>query len=375
MRISILCSKLCHILVPVTICSLYTCLIIRILEANTTNVTSIMERTWNRLGVHTGKESFELSNFIVVIVFLALVAFMTVLMLLIFYLELHSCLGYYFYLPSIVIMALITPAYARQVFVSFNLTVDLITIVIVTWNFAAFGIMSIFGLYATTPFVAQQFYLIHNSSVLSVLMINVLPGWAPWLLLGVLVLWDLFAVLAPIGPLNLIIDMAERNGVVEMPGLIYSTDPPKRPDEEEKRNDQVSTKQTKQSREEGPQESDNKDLARSSHEASASDPGDSRMSISLEEKGVNIGLGDFIFYGLLVGSAAKGRDMADFHAVLATLLAILVGLIITLFLLALSQRALPALPISIGLGLVVHALTWPYATPFANQLASASIFV
>lgn len=61
---------------------------------------------------------------------------------------------------------------------------------------------------------------------------------------------------------------------------------------------------------------------------------------------VKIGLGDFAFYGIIVGLAAS----TDWVATVVCSLSVLVGLIATIFLLEIHGKALPALPISIALG-------------------------
>ncbi|KAI8475571.1 MAG: Presenilin-domain-containing protein [Monoraphidium minutum] len=94
-----------------------------------------------------------------------------------------------------------------------------------------------------------------------------------------------------------------------------------------------------------------------------------------EEEGVELpdaiklGLGDFIFYSMLVGRAS----MYDMMTVYASFLAIIAGLGITLLLLALARKALPALPVSIALGAVFYFATRfvlePFAVPLVMNLA------
>lgn len=68
---------------------------------------------------------------------------------------------------------------------------------------------------------------------------------------------------------------------------------------------------------------------------------------------IKLGLGDFIFYSLLVGRAA----MYDYFTVFSCYLAIIAGLGCTLLWLAMARKALPALPVSIALGVSLYFIS------------------
>ena len=85
---------------------------------------------------------------------------------------------------------------------------------------------------------------------------------------------------------------------------------------------------------------------------------------------LKLGLGDFVFYSVLVGRAA----MYDLMTVYACYLAIVAGLGATLVLLAVWQRALPALPISISLGVLFYFLARLFMDPFVLDMSTNLIF-
>lgn len=85
---------------------------------------------------------------------------------------------------------------------------------------------------------------------------------------------------------------------------------------------------------------------------------------------IKLGLGDFVFYSVLVGRAA----MYDLMTVYACYLAIVAGLGATLILLAVWQRALPALPISISLGVVFFFLARLVMDPFVLDMSTNLVF-
>lgn len=385
---SLLFFRIYQILAPVTLCCIYVILWIRILAQNSTLNQNVFSKTWLEFGLpEESSASSSLINTIAtslltVAVFLGLIGLITLAILFVFWMGWHSYLIYYFYLPSIIVMLIITPAFFRDAILSLNcFSLDLITLVIILWNFFALGMISIFECYAPGPLILQQTYLIHNASMLSILITMVLPGWAPWILLFFLVLWDLFAVMAPFGPLNMIIKMAERQGIIDMPGLIYVTDDDKQLSQSatrtqrqpttannEQPNDTNPTTNPMDQQQQSPNAEQNPNERRESFD-------DNEESVGSMERGLNMGLGDFVFYGLLIAITCTDSKRSDFYMTLAVIDAVLVGVIVTLVFVSFTRKALPALPISISLGLLVASLSSHFVSPLLNKLASHQIFI
>jgi hypothetical protein len=205
-----------------------------------------------------------------------------------------------------------------------NIPVDNISVGFLIWNLVVVGNMAIFW---RAPQIITQCFLMMISVLISTVFLA-MPDWSVWTLLALLVAYDACVVLCPLGFLNILIKESEQRGDA-IPALVYSS--------------AVFFLGVDDSDNAEPEmhldglESDNES---NSEERSA------EATEEEDDKGVRLGLGDFCFYGILVTRAARlGWDLA-----IICILAINLGLTLTLIFLAIFKRPLPALPLSLVLG-------------------------
>lgn len=262
------------------------------------------------------------------------------------------------------------------------------------------------------PILLNQMYMVALGIIVAAWFTK-LPEWTTWVVLVALALYDLVAVLAPGGPLKMLVELASSRDE-ELPALVYEARPnvssrsgSRGPSlglllagfsdgdpielrvmsssENVVQNGRVVSEMRSESEEiddvreveiegemlplMGSSSSSNNERERpvvneEIRENNESDRGRVlEREIEEEEergRGIKLGLGDFVFYSVLVGRAA----MYDLMTVYACYLAIISGLGCTLILLAVCRHALPALPISIALGVIFYFLTRLLMEPF-----------
>ncbi|KAL7331085.1 hypothetical protein PS15p_203330 [Mucor circinelloides] len=301
----------------------------------------------------------------------------------------------------------------------FSIALDYITLVFALWNFAVVGLVSIFW---KGPLWLQQSYLTIMSSLMAFSLTG-LEQWTTWILLGLLAIWDLIAVLCPFGPLRLLIE-SSRNQQREVPALLYSVNAVwfmmASNDHFRLSNSMLGTATS--TAHETVSSPNNNDMRlsvqlhspssfiqqnfRKSHDGFMRLPDDSHLTLDsssnpfatqttlhapdgtdrpstprqeettrkaaelendeedAERSGLKLGLGDFVFYSVLIARAA----MYDWITTVCCTIAVLTGLTATIFLLAIYKKALPALPISIAFGMLFYFVAKTVLVPYVGAL-------
>lgn len=357
------------------------------------------------------------------LVFVAVVTVATFVLVALFYFRCTKFLKYYMGFSAFLVLGFMGGEVALLIVKELSFPIDCVTFAVIWFNFAIVGVMVTF-MEKMAIFVKQGYLVVIG--MLVAYWFTLLPEWTTWTLLVAMSLYDLAAVLLPGGPLRLLVELAISRDE-DIPALVYEARPvvnydsvpangllPRRVWRNRR---QVDSDTPNDLDYHGPRENWNADAVspinlvgeslgnliseeRNQNESSLAVGAErqvvtenSELSVPLIQHRINVrmdlqegptedhaleriglgssgaiklGLGDFIFYSVLVGRAA----MYDFMTVYACYLAIIAGLGITLLLLAVYQKALPALPVSVLLGVFFYVLTRLLLETFIVQCSS-----
>ncbi|KAG8379301.1 hypothetical protein BUALT_Bualt07G0074200 [Buddleja alternifolia] len=394
-------EEIVRIITPVSICMLLVVILVSILRGDSSSEGSSITTMATMAYTESSSDSMwdKLKGALLnSLVFVAVVTVVTFLLVLLFYLRCINFLKYYMGFSTFLVLGFMGGEISLLLIQVFSVPVDCITFAIVLFNFTVVGVLAVF-LSKMAIFITQSYLVVIG--MLVAYWFTLLPEWTTWVLLVAMALYDLAAVLLPGGPLRLLVELAMSRDE-DIPALVYEARPiisndaapgggviqrrvwrEGRGDLDENRGLRSNTRsdiasdstpgtdlsvgigesrRTIVDAEEGRVFRTDSELAapliqhRINVRMNSSEDGDNLAleGIGLASSGaIKLGLGDFIFYSVLVGRAA----MYDFMTVYACYLAIIAGLGITLVLLAVYRKALPALPVSIMLGVLFYLLT------------------
>jgi len=409
-------EEIVRIIAPVSICMFLVVILVSILNTDSSIFDASMIMVTMASTETTSDSTWDkfLGALLNSLAFVVLVTFATFILVLLFYFRCTRFLKLYMAFSTFIVLGFLGGEVSLFLIQQFNTPVDCITFFLLLCNFAVVGVLTVF-MSKMAIFVTQGYLVVIG--ILIAYSFTMLPEWTTWALLVAMALYDVAAVLLPIGPLRLLVELAISRDE-EIPALVYEARPVNHGNVSHRdlvhrrrlwreRTVENSNLQTDPNSALGhgpsvefPSDSDaspsnNANMVRENASRNANlransseeEPvrvheTDSDLTAPLIDRGMNVqhgrgedgvpsenlmlegiglgssgsiklGLGDFIFYSVLVGRAA----MYDFMTVYACYLAIIAGLGVTLILLAFYQKALPALPVSIALGVLFYFLT------------------
>lgn len=408
--------------IPVSLCML-------VVVATVSSVTFYTEKGMYLLYTPFHEESSNVSDKVHdaalnALILLGVVVGLTVILIILYKQRCYKIIHGWLLLSSLLLLFIFTITYIMELLRGYNIGMDWITVSICVWNFGVVGMVCI---HWHGPLRLQQAYLIFIASLMSLMFIKYLPEYTLWMVLAVISVWDLVAVLCPKGPLRILVETAQERNEPIFPALIYSSNimysTLGMADSEDDRNSRArarqppheehnATNRAEAEREQGEviPPRNRRNNAENGHINRDADAGftnewaqqlDDRAVRRREqvthhqqqhptnieqiqahprdltpdeddERGVKLGLGDFIFYSVLVG---KASSYGDWNTTIACFIAILIGLCLTLIMLAIFKKALPALPISITFGLIFYFSTSLLVVPFTERLASEQVYI
>ena len=286
--------------------------------------------------------------------------FYTCLMLLIIKLNWMKLIKFILYFTLAFLFLFVSVLFWVTMLTAIDLTVDCISFFLLIVNNA---VLAFFCIMWKGPRRLVQAYHIHLSILIAWFLNNQTTMWFGWLILVILSIWDLFAVLPKYGPLNLIIKILDKRGQNIPNALIYST------------YFEWSHLNASIQKFNKPFENFVKNLNQNNNNLVENNLIESQtfdININQLENDPKLGIGDFVFYSLLI---AKASTQLNVITLISCFLGIIIGLLITMLVVAYLKRPMPALPLSIFIAIILFFTAEIIVAPFCDRLSLSQIFI
>ncbi|KAL3986430.1 Presenilin family protein [Acanthocheilonema viteae] len=387
-----------RLLVPVTLNILLTLIIwIGVYETKTDSNSVFYYMLDPRHNRTTGSEIVDgMVNGIGCVLMLAVISFALLAMALYDYKRLVQM---WLYMSCVLIIFGVFASFLVDLFKAFGFQTA--PPILTTFTVISYGTVGILVFFTKkTPLYMHQFYVICNCSLVSVFYLRMFPTHTAWFVLVCIIIWDAFAVLAPVGPLRRINEKAHEYSDQVLRFLMFTAEDRNNEPHEgttvnkcivESKQQKPKASREKSSITKLDPEAEEECIQRrkapcSKNDVEAEIVGKISANFGTDEKqkndetnftvydalndgsSVRLGMGDFVFYSLLVGKAAATRSGM---CVAGSVIGILVGLVITLTILSSDDETTPALPVSISIALILHFGIQLFVEPFYHQIIIA----
>lgn len=375
-------SQILSVTKPVIVCLLLVILIVRTISEGETSSQRFAALAYDEDNHKDDSAGMRLGGALInALIFVGIITLTTTVFVLLYKYNCMKVIYGWLFTSTTMMLGFIGAFIFLRLLQVYNLPLDSISFLVIVLNFAVVGLLSIFY---RTPLVLQQCYLIVASSFLGTMFFTMLPPVTTWVLLAAVAVYDIVAVLCPKGPLRILVETAQSRPNQPLPGLLYSagmayatiTMADANHDDDDDGTPLVNILSPEEvaaaARAHPPAAAAATDELGDQHDDGTGPAPAATSPLQRESgRGLKLGLGDFIFYSVLIAHAA----VTDWISVFACTVAVVIGLVMTLVCLGVYKKALPALPFSIALGICTYFMTRNAITPYSLTLSLNAVYV